>query len=193
LLEKIDEYEMKANWAQFLKAEASNHDLCVFKPKLFEELERVVERMMRETVAPEFYKSSAYQDHLKNNPAIIETQKPYVVLFYEIECLFILCFICLLFFFYFFLTGWCYYLFVTSLVSFARKDSISESSASASEMKSSELPVSRKPSILVNLVASPRAKGNRCVNLNDLFYSLTIRTNDEKEKDKSSTTSSPVV
>lgn len=75
IAEKIREYDLKAKWAMFLKAELANPDLCVFRPTLFEDLEKMCDTMMKETVAVEFFKSAAFEEFIKTNPSAVENLK----------------------------------------------------------------------------------------------------------------------
>lgn len=75
ITEKIREYDLKAKWAMFLKAELANPDLCVFRPTLFDELEKLCDTMMKETVAVEFFKSPAFDEFVKSNPTAVENLK----------------------------------------------------------------------------------------------------------------------
>jgi hypothetical protein len=80
LAEKIDKYELQAKWAHFLKAEAVNPDLCVYSLKLFESLEKACDTRLKESVAPEFYKSKLYEDYWSSHIPLSPTSRSrYVV------------------------------------------------------------------------------------------------------------------
>jgi hypothetical protein len=75
IIVKVEEYELKAKWAHFVKAEIANPEVCVFRPNFFDELEKVCDTLMKETIAPDFFKSPAFQEFLRANPNVAENMK----------------------------------------------------------------------------------------------------------------------